>query len=350
MSGSDILSQDEIDALLSGVEGGDVETVTDKDIDGGAIRNYDFTGQDRIVRGRMPTLEMINERFARSFRISLFGMLRRSPDIAVEGVTMSKFSEYIHGLFMPSNMNMVKIKPLRGTALIVMNPKLVFSLVDNYFGGSNKFHTKIEGRDFTAIEMRVVKKVLERVFADMQDAWAPVLSIEFIYTGSEVNPQFANIVSPSEVVVVSSFHIDIEGEGGDLHVTIPYSTIEPIRETLDAGVQSDVTDVDERWILSLREEINRVRVTLKSTLTTIDMPVRKLLELKAGDVIPLEIPERVTATVDDVPVFRGRYGESRGRFALKVEEYIDADLGMDLQKAWEQLNEGKTRPDKRLRG
>lgn len=322
MSGTDLLSQDEIDALLNGVDSGEVETSSGEGAAAQGLRSYDFTSQDRIVRGRMPTLEMINERFARNLRISLFNLLRRAPTITVEGVQMTKFGEYVQSLYVPSNLNMVKVRPLRGTALCVLNPKLVFSLVDCFFGGDGRFHAKIEGRDFTATELRIIKKVLERVFADLKEAWGPVFGLGFEYVGSEVNPQFANIVTPSEVVVVCSFHIGLDSAGGELHVTLPYSMLEPIKDVLDAGVQSDVTDRDERWITSLREEMKAAPVTVSSTLCKREITVRDVLALEAGDVIPVEIPELVLASVDGVPVFRARYGASRGTRALQVQEMI----------------------------
>ncbi|MEE8320237.1 MAG: flagellar motor switch protein FliM [Gammaproteobacteria bacterium] len=319
---NEILSQDEIDALLTGVDSGDVETDTDESSEGGEVRSYDFNSQDRIIRGRLPTLEMINERFARNLRIGLFNFLHRSPNISVSGVQMIKFGDYIHTLFMPSNLNLVKILPLRGTALIVMNPTLVYTVVDNYFGGDGRFHTKIEGRDFTQTEMKVIQNLLQLVFKVLQEAWSPVLKVNFEYITSEVNPHFANIVSPSEVVVISTIHIELDNGGGDLHVTMPYSMIEPIRDQLDAGVQSDTSDSDDRWIRSLREEIENAPIIVSSTLTKTEITLRELKGLKAGDVIPVDIPETVAATVDGVPVFRGQLGISRGNNALKVTGMI----------------------------
>lgn len=319
---TDILSQDEIDALLTGVDSGDVETENDLPADPNAVKSYDFNSQDRIVRGRMPTLEMINERFTRNFRISLFNFLRRSPTISVDGVQMTKFGEYIHSLFMPSNLNLVKIRPLKGTALFVMNPKLVYSLVDNFFGGDGRFHTKIEGRDFTQTEMQVINNVLELLFVDLKKAWQPVLDVNFEHTGSEVNPHFANIVSPTEVVVVSSIHVELDNGGGDMHLTLPYSMIEPIRDLLDAGVQSDVSDYDERWIRSLQEEVKDAPVTISCDLTDIDITLGDLKKMNVGDVVPIEMPDKVVACVDDIPVFRAHYGMSRGNHALKVTEMI----------------------------
>lgn len=324
MAGADILSQDEIDALLNGVDGGDVEIQPEEEIDDGSAKQYDFNSQDRIVRGRLPTLEMINERFARNFRVSLFNNLRRSPEISVEGIEMMKFGEYIHTLFMPSNMNMVKMRPLRGTVLFVLNPKLVYSLVDNFFGGTGRWHTKIEGRDFTATEMRIVMHVLEQIFTDMEKAWKPVMEISYEYTNSEVNPQFANVVSPTEVMIVSNFHIDLDGGGGSLQIALPYSTIEPIREVLDAGMQSDAADTDNRWILSLQEELTTASVQLDALLTTCEITLNDVLTMEAGDIIPVDIPDYVMASSDGVPVFKAKLGESRGNCALKIEQMVGA--------------------------
>ena len=318
---NDLLSQEEIDALLHGVGSGDVETETDEGPEG-EVQQYDFTSQDRIVRGRMPTLEMINERFARHFRISLFNMLRRQAEIAIGGVQMLKFSEYVHSLFVPTSLNLVKIPPLRGTALFVFDPKLVFSAVDNYFGGDGRFHAKIEGREFTPTEQRVIQRMLEQCFSDLKQAWKPVLEIDFEYQNSEVNPQFANIVSPTEVVVVSTFHIELEGGGGALHVTMPYSMVEPIRDLLDAGVQSDRSEVDERWRIAIREEMKSAEVEVSSTLTQVTITMGELMDLKPGDVIPIDMPETVTVRAEGIPVFRGRLGTSNGMRAIKITEQV----------------------------
>lgn len=321
MAVNDLLSQDEIDALLHGVSSDDIDTDTE-DFDEGEARNYDFTTQDRIVRGRMPTLEMINERYARLFRISIFNLLRRSAEISVSGVQMLKFSEYIHSLFVPTSLNMVRILPLRGTALFVLDPKLVFMLVDNYFGGDGRFHTKIEGREFTPTELRVIELVLDQVFVDLKEAWSPVMALDFEKQNSEVNPQFANIVSPSEVVVVNTFHVEIEGGGGDFHITMPYSMLEPIREVLDAGVQSDRDNMDNRWMDSMYEEVKTAEVELSCVLTEAEMNLREVVDMKPGDVIPVEIPDLVTISTEGVPVFRGKYGVSRGNMAVKIKEQV----------------------------
>lgn len=321
----DLLSQDEIDALLHGVDDGDIDTEDDVDEEG--IRSYDLASQDRIVRGRMPTLEMINERFARYTRISLFNLLRRNADVSTGGVQIMKFGEYIHTLYVPTSLNIVKFRPLRGAGLFIFDAKLVFKLVDNFFGGDGR-HAKIEGREFTPTENRVVQMVLQQVFTDMQEAWSAVFKVNFEYINSEVNPAMANIVSPSEVVVVSTFHIELDGGGGDLHMAIPYSTIEPIRELLDAGVQSDVDDVDERWMNTLKKDLMEATVPLNATVLENRISLRDVQGIKAGDVIPIELPDQVTVTANRVPMFYGKLGQRNGTLALRLSERIERTNSM----------------------
>jgi len=332
MAVNDLLSQDEIDALLHGVDEGEVETDGDGLSQDGVVRPFDFASHDRIVRGRMPTLEMINERFARKMRVALFNMLRRSAEISVGGVQMVKFSEYVHSMFVPTSLNIVKAKPLRGSALFVFDPRLVFILVDNFYGGNGR-HAKIEGRDFSPTEQRVIHMVLEDSFREMADAWKPVLPLEFTFNGMEVNPQFANIVSPSEVVVVSTFHIELDGGGGDLHVTMPYSMLEPIRELLDAGIQSDTSEKDERWSISLREEVKTAEVELSSTLTRITTTLRDVLKWHAGDVLPIEMPEEVMLKAEDVPILKGKFGVSNGNLAIKITGQVERPKTVNLTLA-----------------
>jgi flagellar motor switch protein FliM len=232
-----------------------------------------------------------------------------------------KFVEYIHTLYVPTSLNIVKFRPLRGAGLFIFDAKLVFKLVDNFFGGDGR-HAKIEGREFTPTENRVVQMVLQQVFKDMKEAWNPVFKVEFEYINSEVNPAMANIVSPSEVVVISTFHIELDGGGGDLHMAIPYSTIEPIREQLDAGVQSDVDEVDERWMNTIREDLLEATVPINATVLENKISLRKVSNLKAGDVIPVDLPEYVTMTASNVPMFKARLGQKHGSLALMVQEKI----------------------------
>jgi flagellar motor switch protein FliM len=320
MAVQDLLSQDEIDALLHGVDDGLVQA--EAAAEPGSVKSYDLTSQDRIVRGRMPTLEMINERFARYTRISMFNMLRRSADVAVGGVQVMKFGEYVHSLYVPTSLNLVKIKPLRGTALFILDAKLVFKLVDNFFGGDGR-HAKIEGREFTPTELRVVRMVLEQAFVDLKEAWQAIMEVNFEYINSEVNPAMANIVGPSEAIVVSTFHIELDGGGGDLHVTMPYSMIEPVREMLDAGFQSDLDDQDERWVKALREDLLDVDVPLSATVARRQLRLRDILHMQPGDVIPVELPDELIMRANGVPSFKVKLGSHKGNLALQVVEPIN---------------------------
>ncbi len=315
----DLLSQDEIDALLHGVDDGAIDT--DEDADSGQATTYDLSSQDRIIRGRMPTLEMINERFSRYTRVSLFNMLRRSADVSIGGIQIVKFGEYVHSLYVPTSLNMVKVRPLRGTALFVLDAKLVFKLVDNYFGGEGR-HAKIEGREFTATELRIVHLVLEQVFVDLKEAWKSIYKVDFDYLGSEVNPSLANIVSPSEVVVVNTFHVELEGGGGDLQIALPYSMIEPIRDMLDSGLKSDVDEIDERWVRSMREDVLDIKVKMNCRVVERQIPLGEIIDLQAGDIIPIELPESMVVTANRIPTFRAKLGEYRGNLALKIVDTI----------------------------
>lgn len=321
MSSRELLSQDEIDALLHGVDSGAVDTTPPPPAPDEA-RSFDFASQDRIVRGRLPTLEMINERFARLFRISLFNMLRRTPELTVVGIETSKFSEYTHSLFVPTSLNVVKIKPLRGSGLFIFEPKLVFTVVDNFFGGDGRTPVKIEGREFTPTELRVIQLLLRQAFHDLREAWSGVMPLDFEYQQSEVNPHFANIVAPSEIVVVSRFKIDLDGGGGHLHITMPYSMIEPIREQLDAGLQSDRVDRDERWTNALRDQIQDTEVEIETQLASARISLRQLVGLKAGDIIPIQMPKAVDLCVEQLPLYRGQFGVANGHNAVRITEII----------------------------
>ncbi|ARU31672.1 flagellar motor switch protein FliM [Sulfuriferula sp. AH1] len=314
------LSQDEVDALLKGVTGEQDDTETLEDNSG--VRPYNLATQERIVRGRMPTLEIINERFARLFRIGLFSFMRRTAEISVGPVRVTKYSEFIRNLVVPTNLNLVQIKPLRGTALIVFDPTLVFLIIDNLFGGDGRFHTRVEGRDFTQTEQRIIQRVLNIFFETYSKSWSHIYPIEFEYVRSEMNTQFANIATPNEVVVTTTFTVEIGPSHGEIHCCMPYSMIEPIRDLLSSSLQGETLDVDKRWTRLMTQQIQTAEVEIVANMGSANSTLGDVLNMQVGDVIPLNIPELIHATVDQVPVMECSYGTLNGQYALRVEKLI----------------------------
>ena len=316
----DFLSQEEVDALLKGVTGEADEAPAEEET--GGVKNYDLGRQERIVRGRMPTMELINERFARLLRIGLFNYMHRSTEISVGPIRVQKYSEFIRNLVVPTNLNLVTIKPLRGTGLVVFDPNLVFLIVDNMFGGDGRFHTRVEGRDFTPTEQRIIQGMLGVFFSQYQKAWQPVYPIEFEYVRSEMNTQFANIATPSEIVIAVTFTIELSGNSAEMHLCLPYSMVEPIRDVLYSTMHSEQAGSDTRWSSLLARQLQAAEVELVAPLANTSVTLGEIVKLKVGDIIPIAIDEKVNATVDGIPVMECRYGVRSGQYALKVERFL----------------------------
>jgi flagellar motor switch protein FliM len=323
------LSQEEVDALLKGVTGDQDENHAPEDPSG--IRPYNLATQERIVRGRMPTLEIINERFARLLRIGLFNFLHRSAEVSIGPVRVHKYSEFIRNLVVPTNLNLVHMKPLRGTALMVFDPNLVFLLVDNLFGGDGRFHTRVEGRDFTQTEQRIIQRILGIVFETYSKSWEPVYPVEFEYIRSEMNTQFANIATPNEVVVATTFTIELGPVSGEMHFCTPYSMIEPIRDLLTSSLQGETLEMDKRWVRLMTQQIQTAEVQLVADLCVANTTLGNILNMKAGDVIPVAISDIVAAKVDGVPVMECSYGKFNGQYALRVEKLLSYSTNDFLQ-------------------
>jgi flagellar motor switch protein FliM len=319
----DILSQDEVDALLRGVSG-DTEEQVAENVSADTVRPYDIGRQERIVRGRMPTLELINERYARLLRNSLYSMLRRSPEISVGPVRVIKYSDFTRNLPVPTNLNLVYAKPLRGMALFVFDPNLVFQIIDTLFGGNGKIHTRVEGRDFTLTEQRIIQNVLKSAFADYEKSWASVYQLKFEFIRSEMNTQFANIATPTEVVVVSTFTIDLGSGGGEFNVCMPYAMLEPLRDVIYSSMQADRSDSDARWVTMLTRQVQDAEVHLVANLGTGSVTLGDLMQLEVGDVIGIDVGPTVVAEVDGIPVLDCSYGVTDGRYALKVKRFVNA--------------------------
>jgi flagellar motor switch protein FliM len=316
-----ILSQDEVDALLQGITG-ESQKLEQEDAPEGGIRDYNIASQERIVRGRMPTMEIVNERFARNIRIGLFNFIRKSPEVSLSGIKVQKYSAFLREIVVPTNFNIVSVKPLRGSGLIVCDPTLVFAVIDALFGGAGKYHTRIEGRDFSPTEQRIIMRLVEVIIAEYRKAWTGVYPVELEYQRSEMQPQFANIATPSEIIVSSSFTLEIGDTTGTLHFCIPYSTLEPIRDVLYSTVQGDSVEPDRRWVKLLTQQIQSAEVELVAELATAPATVEQLLSFKPGDFIELDLAPAIQAKVDGVPVLECHYGTSKGRYALKVNQLL----------------------------
>ena len=323
-----ILSQDEVDALLQGITG-ESQKLEQEEEQVGGIREYNLASQERIVRGRMPTMEIINERFARNIRVGLFNFIRKSPEVAIGGIKVQKYSAFLREIVVPTNFNIVSVKPLRGNGLIVCDPTLVFAVIDSLFGGIGKFHARIEGRDFSATEQRVITRIVEVILAEYHKAWKGIYPLELEYQRSEMQPQFANIATPSEIVVSTSFTLEIGETSGTIYFCIPYSTLEPIRDVLYSTTVGDSSEPDRRWINLLKTQIQAAEVELVAELGTAPATVEQLLAFKPGDFIELDLNPMIETKVDGVPVFQCNYGTSNGRYALKIDKMLTGS-----QESW----------------
>ncbi|MBT8434519.1 MAG: flagellar motor switch protein FliM [Gammaproteobacteria bacterium] len=316
------LSQDEIDTLLGGVDSGAVETEVDRLADSNEAVLFDFTSQSNLIRGRMPALDTVNENFTRSLQTSVFNMLRRTAHVTVEGVKMLKYSDYLKGLTMPTSCNVVNIKPLQGNGMIVIDPKLVFATVDNFFGGDGRYQSSIEGREFTPTEKRVVQILLDLSFADLKKAWEPVIKLDFSFINSEINPAFAKIVDPTDVVVVSTFNMDLEGGAGEFHIVMPYVMVEPIMDLLETGASADENELNQNWVHAMEQEVKQAVIELSCSMAHTKLTLGEVLDFTPGDIIPIGLSELVTVRAAGTPVFKGLLGVSSGKNAVRYVEPI----------------------------
>ena len=326
---ADILTQQEVDSLLSGLSDGKVDTETDEAPEPEGVRSYDFSGQERFIRGRMPTFEAINERFTREIRTSISNLLHTTVDIATESMETVKFSEFGRSLPVPTSLHVFRLEPFRGYVMIVLESKLVFSLIDTFFGGQGNDTAKVEGREFTTIEDVMIKKVVTACLKALETAWAPVVAVETVYVRSEVNPQFATIVPPSDLVIVVKFNVELEQSTGTISLCIPYAMIEPIRNKLASGFQSDALEVDQTWQKRVKEIIMDSWVKIAVQLGTADINGERLIHLKPGDVIQLDqnASEALLGLVEGVPKLSGYAGIQRGFQAFKIKKKLSIREG-----------------------
>lgn len=326
MSQDDLLSQDEIDALLKGVSGDDEPEANSGG--GSRVRPYDPASQHRIIRERLHALDIINERFARHFRMGLFNLIRRSADITVDSVRYQSYSEFSRNVPVPTNINMIAMKPLRGSALIVFPPSLVFMVVDNLFGGDGRFLTKSEGREFTNTEQRIIQRLLQLAIDAYSESWKSVYPLEIGFLRSEMQSKFANITnSPNEIVVNTSFNLEVGNLASNFQICMPYAMIEPLRDLLTNPLSDGSKDQDGTWTRRIAGEIRHSEIELVANFIDIPSRIDHVMSLKAGDVLPIELPETVKASVDGVPVMECEYGSQNEQHALRVLRIFDHAAG-----------------------
>ena len=324
---SQVLSQGEVDALLRGVGDGFVETETDVPEEVIGVVPYDLTSQEKIVRGRLPTLDIINQMFSRLFRNSFSSLMRKSADISAVSTDSLKFGEFLRSLPVPSSLHVFRMEPLRGFGLMVIESRLVFSFVDTFFGGTGTSDINILGRDFSAIETRMTRNVVQTALEDWERAWKTVHPLSCTYVRSEVNPQFAAIVPPTDVVLVIVFDIEMENSSGTVTICIPYSMVEPIINKLKANFQSEQLEVDQVWINRLRGELMQTEVELVAELGQVELTPRDLLGLKVDEVIMLgkDVSDPLHISIEGITKFRGYSGVSRGMKAVQITKVLQKD-------------------------
>jgi len=322
-----ILSQDEIDALLNGVVSGEVETAPPVEAAADAttgVKGYDLLNQERIIRGRMPTLEMINDRFVRRQAVAWTGVLREAIEFVVVGTQVIKFGEFLKKIPMPSSLNVFHMAPLRGSGLFVMDAFLVYLLVDYFFGGKGQTHVKPEGRDFTAVQVRMIKKLLMLALADLEKAWQAIMPVKVDYVRSESNPQFAMVVTASEVVIVVTLQVIIGETTRDLFVVYPYSMLEPIKEKLYSGLVSDQLEQDGSWNSKFRDLIHECELPIAVKLGSTTVTVQDVLNFAPGDVVMLDQRpgDPLECYVEDYLKFLGSPGVFKGNHACRVTKVL----------------------------
>ncbi|MEY4632360.1 MAG: flagellar motor switch protein FliM [Pseudomonadota bacterium] len=323
-----VLSQSEVDALLSAVS--DNRPEGSETGGGGAapgkagIMGYDLANQDRIIRGRMPTLDIIHDRFIRLFRVTLSNSLRKMANLSVNSTGPLKFSEFMNSLPLPSCLNILRLEPLRGAAVMVIESKLLYALVDSLFGGNDVPYTKIEGKDFTPIEIKIARRIVMAAIDDLEKAWEPVYPLKIGYSRTEINPQFVAVVPPSDVVIATTFDIELEKVSGTIKIVVPYSTLEPIKSKLSVGFQSEQLEVDFIWINRIKEKIMGTDANIIVRLGDADISVKDLMNLEPGDIIQLnnDATLPLDVLVEGVPKFRGVPGLLKGSRAIKITESL----------------------------
>lgn len=320
-----ILSQDEVDALLKGISGGDIEEPEEPiDEDSLGYTAYDFSRQERIVQIKMPAMEVINDAFLRAMRISVANALRRIIDITAVPMELDRFGAFVRTLPVPSSLQIFKMDPFRGMALIVLEPRLVFALVETFLGGSGQRTVRIEGRDFTAIENRLIRRVVNLLLNDLEKAWYNLHPLKVQYVRSEINPQFAKICQPEDVVIINRYEVDMDRAVGSITTCIPLANLESVKKKLMTTFQREKSEEDILQQRTLQENIKNVPVDIKVELGTVTLPAADIMELQPGDIIQLDRrkDDNLPAFIEGVRKYMGAPGVHRGNKAFLIKKKV----------------------------
>lgn len=320
-----ILSQDEVDALLKGISGGDIEEPEESVVEENlSLSTYDFTRQQGITPIRMPALDVINDAFLRMMRTSLANSLRRVIDIVAVPMELERFGAFVRTLPVPSSLQIFKMDPFRGNALFVLEPKLVFALVETFLGGSGARNVRIEGRDFTSIEQRLIQRVINILLSDMEKAWYFLHPIQVQFIRSEINPQFAKICEPDDVVLINRYEVDMDRSVGSITCCIPLSNLESVKSKLTTAFQREQSEEDILLARNLEESIKNMPVELKVELGKASIPAGDIIELQKGDIIQLDRrkDDLLPCYLAGVRKFMGTPGIRRGNKAFLIKRKV----------------------------
>ncbi len=317
-----ILSQEEIDALLLGLAEGKIDTTPEKKEEVG-VKPFNFRDYAISTKLKIPGFEVLSDYLARSLRMSFSTMLREMIELIPMPAQMERFKDFLNRIPVPTSIHIFKPEPLKGHGLLVIDAPLVFVFVERFLGGGEKKTIKVEGREFTPIEQRLIKRVVDVIFTEMERAWRNIYPIKIKYLRSEVNPQFARVMLPEETIVVTGFSVELESLNGKILFCYSMTTLQPIMDKLYSPYQLEEV-VDPKWRLAIEKSILNSPVEVKALLGTGTITLKDLINLEVGDVILLDkkVEEPIEVLVENTPKYLGKMGNYKDHLAIQITNLI----------------------------
>ncbi len=317
MSDDPILTEDEVDTLLDGVETGEVDTEEAAPAPDEVVA-FDFRQEHNILVSKLPKLGKLNDKLIMALQKRFLDVYKTEVEVKLAFLHTARFHELRASLQKPSNMNILTVNPGQLPGLIVLDPKLLYILVDNYFGGSGDLAGRQPTTTFTNIELKMSEQFLSHLVREWETIWSDVLSMSLAITGREENPSLVQHIAPNEVMFQAVYQIGFSGHFGECHVVIPYSIIESVKEILGSEGPTEDPKSDAQWQARLAEEVGAANVGVSSSIEGLQLTLKELIELAPGDVVPLEMPETIALRVEDIPVYEGHFGAFDGKNAIKI--------------------------------